>query len=151
MCNKYKKNEEVVYLFSKKQVNLVKLSLLHREITNFCMFKREDFFVDYFKEHKYFQSQVLLGSARNTCKNCFQCKRIIEEELYLNKLQKLFAAKLGYTEFAANKCNFQNDGHTYIVRQLKTEMHTEYRLMFFIKKVRLSVAKLKKMHMILFD
>lgn len=30
-------------------------------------------------------------------------------------------------------------------------MHTEYRLIFFIKKVRLSVAKLKKMHMILFD
>lgn len=45
----------------------------------------------------------------------------------------------------------QNDGHTFIVRQLKAEMHTEYRLIFFIKKVRLSVAKLKKMHMILFD
>ena len=27
MCNKYKKNEEVVYIFSKKQVNSVKLSL----------------------------------------------------------------------------------------------------------------------------
>ena len=135
MCNKYKKNEEVVYMFSKKQVNSAKLSLLHREITDFCMFKRDNIYVDYFKEHKYFQSQVLLGSARNTCKNCFQCKRIIEEELYLNKLQKLFAAKLGYTEFNANKGSFQNAGHAYIVRQLKVEMHTESRLMFFIKNV----------------
>lgn len=58
---------------------------------------------------------------------------------------------MGYTEFNANKGSFQNDGHAYIVRQLKVEMHTEYRLMFFIKKIRLSVAKLKKMHMILFD
>ena len=62
----------------------------------------------------------------------------------------MFAAKLGYTEFNASKNSFQNDGH-YIVRQLKVEMHSEYRLMFFIKKVRLSVAKLKMMHMILFD
>lgn len=128
----------------------MKLSLLHREITDFCMFKRENIYIDYYKEHKYFHSQVILGSARNTCKNCFQCKRIIEEELYLNKLQRLFAAKLGYTSFNFGSGAFQDDS-CYIVRQLKAEMHTEYRLMFFIKKVRLSVTKLRKMHMILFD
>lgn len=105
-CNKYKRSEEVAYVYSKKQVNTVKLSLLHREITQFCMFKKDNFFIDYDKENKYFQSQIQLGSARNSCKNCFQCKRIIEEELYLNRLQRLFAAKLGYTQFNVNKNSF---------------------------------------------
>ena len=71
MCCKYRKTDEVTYLFSRKQVNSVKLSLLHREIINFCMFKTDDIYVDYYKEHKYLQSQVLLASSQNSCRNCF--------------------------------------------------------------------------------
>lgn len=86
MCKKYKKSEEVVYIFSQKQVNLTKLSLLHRLITRFCMFKRDNYYIDYYKEGRYYETQNKLESARNSCKNCFQCKRVIEDELYYNKL-----------------------------------------------------------------
>ena len=36
MCKKYKQNDEVQYLFTKKVIYQTKISLLHRGIDDFC-------------------------------------------------------------------------------------------------------------------
>ena len=43
-------------------------------------------FEKYFTENKYLESLLLLGDSINSCKTCFDCKRIIEEEQYLMKI-----------------------------------------------------------------
>lgn len=40
---------------------------------------------------------------------------------------------------------------TYVVRQIYYPRHSEYRLIFFLKKLKLDCCKLRSMHKILFD
>ena len=89
MCKKYKREELVQYIYTKKATYQAKISLLHRGVTEFCMNLQEfddDAYMEYFKENKYLDTLILQADSINSCKNCFTCKKIIDEEIYLVKI-----------------------------------------------------------------
>ena len=67
------------------------------------------------------------------CKCCFECKRILDDQLYLLQLKRRF------------KANFNSLPNTYVQRKIDMEMHTPYRMAIFLKSIKLNYVTLRKM------
>jgi len=132
MCKEYK--QKVINIFAKRLIYLTKLSLLHRGVSDYCMFKlhqskkqptipksQRSFYnlyikkeeqelshTNYFSESKYLESHISLADSMSTCLTCFSCKRIIEEEMELRRKSTNFCQELKFSTFNET---------TFIVRQ----------------------------------
>ena len=73
-------------MYVKRVIYQTKLSLMHRGVYEYCYREHGEETPEtitndqYFKEHKKFESMIILGDSKSECKVCFACKRVIDEE-----------------------------------------------------------------------
>lgn len=77
----------------------------------------------------------MLGDSINSCKTCFDCKSIIEEEQCLIKIQNYLFDKFK---------SYQKNGKNYIVKQMNLPKLAEFRMAIIIKQIKFDFERFKK-------